>query len=111
MGLEAIAASALRKLTGSHDKKACNDSGGNTGQSLATPAWAVAPLHCNNPPLIEAIAAAAIRKLTDFAPEHISNPAWAVSALEFAHQPLLDATSSSSIALCGYGYIGNSFVL
>lgn len=47
----------------------------------------------------DALAAEAIRRLTDFEPKNLANTAWSFSTLAVYHVPLLDAIASSSTAL------------
>jgi len=53
--------------------------------------------HC---PLIEAISAAARRKISEASAQCLGNIAWSLSTLAFIDEPLLDAISSSSLRTC-----------
>jgi len=60
--------------------------------------WSCATLSYNDPPLLAAIASAAIpSKTSDFRPNRLDIIAWAVARLPFRDAPLLDSISESAI--------------
>jgi len=59
--------------------------------------WSFAVLHLVDAPLMEAIAAASIAKITAFGSQGLGNTAWALAALQLRHAPLLDALAAASL--------------
>jgi len=49
-------------------------------------------------PLLEAIAAESLNKISAFTPQMIANTAWSFAKLSIRHQPLLSALSSAAIS-------------
>lgn len=47
-------------------------------------------------PLLEAIAAEALSKMTEFDMQGLANTAWAFASLQLLHMPLLDSISAAA---------------
>lgn len=62
-------------------------------------AWSCAPRCFSIPPLMHAIASAALPNMQDVQRQSLSNLAWASATLVFQHDPFLDAISSAALAL------------
>uniref|UniRef100_A0A7S4QG04 Pseudouridine synthase RsuA/RluA-like domain-containing protein n=1 Tax=Alexandrium monilatum TaxID=311494 RepID=A0A7S4QG04_9DINO len=60
-------------------------------------AWAIAVLLVEDEPLISALAAEAIPKITEFACQELANLAWAVASLRIGDVPLFASISAASI--------------
>merc|ERR1740122_900085 len=66
---------------------------------LARTAWAFAVRRFPDSPLLESLACAAIRPITDrreFGHQSLTNTSWSVSLLRCRHRPLLSALSASA---------------
>lgn len=60
--------------------------------------WSIAKLALGNEPLLEALAAAAVRRITQAGPQGLSNTAWAFATCRFLHAPLFEAISEAALA-------------
>lgn len=63
-------------------------------REIASTAWAVARLPIADVPLLDSLAAAAIRPIGHFTPQDLGRTAWAFSRLQSADEPLRDALSA-----------------
>eukprot|EP00747_Dinoflagellata_sp_TGD_P097779 gnl/TRDRNA2_/TRDRNA2_167234_c0_seq1.p1 gnl/TRDRNA2_/TRDRNA2_167234_c0~~gnl/TRDRNA2_/TRDRNA2_167234_c0_seq1.p1 ORF type:complete len:458 (+),score=53.93 gnl/TRDRNA2_/TRDRNA2_167234_c0_seq1:184-1557(+) len=69
------------------------------GQDLAIIAWACARLAVSDEPLLAALAAAAMQKISECTPQNLSNLAWALATISRSNDPLLNAISAASIRM------------
>lgn len=66
-------------------------------RDLAALVWSFAALGLSNLPLRDAIASAAIRPITEFAPRSLANIAWAFAILDYGAAPFLHAIAAEAL--------------
>jgi len=71
-----------------------SETGAVDPRGLANTAWAFAPLMVNDAPLLQAIAAAALPRCSEFYGQSISNTAWSVARLCLLNGTLIAALAA-----------------
>lgn len=104
--LESIAAAASPRIpasftSGGSQKLAHCAPSTFVPQDLANTVWAYAVLCVKHGPLLEAIAGAALPRISSFNPQNLANSAWSFEELSFLDQPLLHAISASAMRIIG----------
>merc|ERR1712032_38345 len=71
-------------------------------QALANTAWACSAIAMKHIPLLQSIAAASLRRITEEKSQERSNTAWAFATMELKDWPLMEAISASSLPIITY---------
>lgn len=67
-------------------------------QHIGNMFWALARIGFHHEPLLDALAAAAIKPSSALLPQELSNTAWSMATILMYHHPALEAISSASLA-------------
>lgn len=75
-------------------------------QEMANTAWSFAAMQLPDEPLLAALAAAAINRISELAARDLSNTVWAFATFPWSHTPLLASIAAASIRPCQYTALG-----
>jgi len=103
-GLEAIASSSIARSSGTLDHSSSSDSVEFDAQVLTKLAWSLSTIQFAPDPLMHALSAAALNRISAFEYQQLANTAWAVSKLEFKNDPLRTSIAAAALKMLEWDY-------